>query len=91
MGCLRAFLKKRDKKERVCHFFIMTHPPLEVTNEEMENAYGCFMEQVRIVSQSEQDYSEVFRMLNITRIEMVATETIYRYGQGGKCPEICLP
>jgi hypothetical protein len=60
----------------------------EFTNEEMQNAYGCFMEQVRKVSQSEQNYSKVFRMLNITRIELVFIESLYRYGQGEKCPKI---
>ena len=64
--------------------------PTQVTNEEMQSAYGCFMEQVNKVSQSEKTYSEIFRMLNITRIELVFIETLYRYGQGEKCPEICL-
>ena len=57
----------------------------QVTNEEMQNAYGCFMEQLRTVSQSEQNYSDTFRMLNTTRIELA-----FLNGQGEKCPEICL-
>ncbi len=61
-----------------------------VTKQEIENAYGCFMEQVGTVSQSEQNYSEIFRMLNNTRIELVFIESIYRYEQGKKCPKICL-
>lgn len=64
--------------------------PSQVTNEEIQNAYGCFMEQLRTVSQSENDFSKVFRMLNNTRIELVFIESLYRYGQGEKCPEICL-
>ncbi len=71
-------------------FRLLSDASQEVTNEEMQTAYGCFMEQVKRVSQSEQDYSKIFRMLNITRIELVAIETYYRYGQGEKCPEICL-
>lgn len=63
----------------------------QVTNEEMQSAYGCFMEQLRTVSQSENFYSEVFRMLNITRVELVFIETLYRHEQGEKCPEISLP
>jgi hypothetical protein len=59
--------------------------PTQVTNEEIEDAYGCFMEQIRRISQSENDHSEVFRMLNITRIELVSVRTLYRYGQGEKC------
>lgn len=64
--------------------------PAQVTNEEIQNAYVCFMEQVRTVSQSGQDYSEVFRTLNFTRIELVFLQSLRRYGQGEKCPEICL-
>lgn len=44
------------------------------TNEEIQNAYGCFMKQVETVSQSENDYSEFFRTRNITRIELVSIE-----------------
>ena len=62
-----------------------------VANEEMQNAYGCFMEQVKTtVSQPETDYPEVFRMLNITRIELVFIESLYRNEQGKKCPKIRL-
>lgn len=57
----------------------------QVTNEEIQNAYGCFMEQLRTVSQSENDFSKVFRMLNDTRIEFVFIEILNRYGQGEKC------
>lgn len=61
----------------------------QVTNKEMQSAYGCFMEQINEVSQSEKTYSEIFRMLNIIRVELVSIETLYQYGQGGKCLEIC--
>jgi len=64
--------------------------PTQVTNKEMQNAYGCFMKQVKVVSQSENDYSETFRTLNITRIELVFTESLYRYEQEKKCPKINL-
>lgn len=62
-----------------------------MTNQEIENAYGCFMEHMKTVSQSETDYSEVYRMLNITRIELAFLQSLYRYEEGKKCPEICLP
>lgn len=71
-------------------FSLLSEPSQVVTNEEIQNAYGCFMEQLKTVSQSEQDYSEVFRMLNITRVELVFIESLYRYEQGEKCPKICL-
>lgn len=63
----------------------------QVTNQEMENAYGCFMEQLRMIgSQPETDYSEVFRMLNTTRIELAFLKSLIRYEQGEKCPKISL-
>ncbi len=62
----------------------------QVTNAEMETAYGNFVEQVGTVSQSEQDYTQAFRMLNNTRIELVFLQSLHRYGQGEKCAEICL-
>lgn len=61
-----------------------------VTNEEIKNAYGCFMEQVENVSQSELNHSEIFRILNTTRIEFAFLKSLYRYEQGEKCPKICL-
>lgn len=67
-------------------FFLLKGNSQTVTNEEMQNAYGCFMEQLKTVSQSEQNYSETFRMLNITRVELVFIETLYRHEQGGKMP-----
>ncbi|MFT4222577.1 hypothetical protein [Dysgonomonas sp.] len=71
-------------------FGLLSEPSQTSTNEEMQSAYGNFMEQVETVSQSGQDYSEIFRMLNITRIELAFLKSLYRYGQGEKCPEICL-
>lgn len=62
----------------------------QVTNEETEYAYGCFMEQLKTVSQSEQSYSDTFRMLDTTRIELAFLKSLYRYEQGEKCPEISL-
>lgn len=64
--------------------------PTQVTNEEMQCAYGCFMKRIETVSQSEKDYSKIYRTLNITRIELVSIESLCRYEQGKKCPEICL-
>lgn len=69
---------------------LLSEPSQQVTNEEMQSAYGNFTEQIGFVSQSELDYSRIFRMLNITRVELVSIKTLNRYGQGEKCPEICL-
>lgn len=62
----------------------------QVTNEEMQSAYGQFTAHIEAVSNSD-DYTSVFRMLNVSRIEMAHLQTVYRYEQGEKCPEICLP
>lgn len=56
----------------------------------MQNAYEGFMEQLKTVSQSENDFSEVFRMLNITRIEFDSLGSSPLYEQGEKCPKISL-
>lgn len=64
--------------------------PTQVTNEEMHSAYECLMKRIETVSQSKNGYSEIFRKLNNTRIELVFIESLYRYEQGEKCPEICL-
>lgn len=64
--------------------------PTQATNEEMQKAYGCFMKKVETVRQSEKDYSKIYRILNATRIELVAVQTLYQYEQGKKCPEIYL-
>ena len=71
-------------------FSLLAENSQEVTNEQMQNAYGCFMKQVKIVSQSENDCSETFRKLNITRIELVFMESLNQYEQEKKCPKINL-
>lgn len=70
-------------------FFSFLAEYSQVTNEEMENAYGCFMEQVKTISESGNNFSEIFRVLNLSRIELVFIES-NQYGQGEKRPEICL-
>lgn len=64
--------------------------PTQVTNKEMQNAYECFIKRVETVSKSENDYSEIYQILNATRIELVAVQALHRYGQGEKRPKICL-
>lgn len=64
--------------------------PIQVTNEEMQNAYGYFMKRAETATQSEKDYSIIFRTLNTTSIELVAVQALHRHEQGKKCPKICL-
>lgn len=63
-------------------FGLLSETSQEVTNEEMQNAYDEFVEQIRAVS-NENNYSTTYRILAATRIEIVSLETTPLYGQGG--------
>lgn len=56
-----------------------------VTDEQMQNAYKSFVEQITTISQSQQSYPEVFRMLNRTRIELDSLESSSLYELEKKC------
>ena len=63
---------------------LLSESSQEVTNEKMQDAYGEFVEQIRIVGDGN-DYSTIYRILTATRIEIALLETIPLYGQGEKC------
>ena len=65
-------------------FELLFETSQEVTNEEMQEAYGEFIEQIRTVSNGN-DYSTTYRILVATRIEIASLETSPLYGQGEKC------
>ena len=65
-------------------FGLLSEPSQEVTNEEMQNAYGGFLEHIESVSNGT-DYSVIYRTLTATRIEIAPLETTPLYGQGKKC------
>lgn len=65
-------------------FGLLSEASQEVNNEELQNAYGEFVEQIRTVS-NENDYSATYRILVATRIEIASLETAPLYGQGEKC------
>lgn len=65
-------------------FRLLSEPSQEVTNEEMQNAYGEFLEHIENVSNGT-DYSVIYRTLATTRIEIASLETSPLYGQGKKC------
>lgn len=65
-------------------FGLLAENSPEVSTQEMKNAYGNFLKQVKAVSNSD-DNANVFRTLNVTRIELASLELIYRYEQGKKC------
>lgn len=70
-------------------FSLFAEPSQEVTNKEMQNAYAQFIVHMETVSNSD-DYANIFRTLNHTRIEMTHLQTVSRHEQGEKCPEIRL-
>lgn len=78
---MNELLKKR--------LFSLLSESSPVINEEMQNAYGNFIQHVKAIS-SENDCAAIYRNLSNTRIELSAIETLSRYEQGGKCPENCL-
>lgn len=65
-------------------FRLLSGTSQEVTNEEMQNAYGEFVEKIRTVS-NENDFSTTYRILVATRIEIASLEIAPLYGQGEKC------
>ena len=68
-------------------FGLLSEPSQEATNEEMQNAYGHFVKQVEAVCSSAGN-ATVMRTLNFTRIEVAYLQTVFRYEQGEKRPEI---
>lgn len=64
---------------------LLTKSIEEVTNEKMQNAYDCFLKQVKSINQSESNYSEAFRTLYATRVELVSLESLNQYEQEKKC------
>ena len=63
---------------------LLSESSQEVTNEKMQDAYGEFVEQIRIVGDGN-DYSTIYRILTATRIEIASLDTAPLYGQGEKC------
>lgn len=49
----------------------------------MQDAYENFVKQIVTISNSE-DYTHIFRMLNLTRIEIAPLKGLYQDGQGKK-------
>lgn len=63
-------------------FILLADPSKEVINTEMKDAYGEFIKQIVTISYSE-DYSHIFRTLNLTRIEIAPLKELYQCGRGG--------
>lgn len=59
-------------------FVLMNECSQEITNEEMQRAYGKFITHIDSISQIENDLTSIIRKLNITRIELVFLATMER-------------
>jgi translation initiation factor 1 (eIF-1/SUI1) len=67
-------------------FFVLMNEKLqEITNEEMQRAYGKFITLIDTISQVGNDLTGIIRKLNITRIELLFLSTQNQYEQGKKC------
>lgn len=63
-------------------FRLFSETSQEVTNNEMQEAYGKFVEQIRTISNGN-DYSTTYRILAATCIEIALLETQYLFtGRG---------
>ena len=68
---------------RTRFFILLADTSQEVINTEMQDAYEDFVKQIVTISHSE-DYTHVFRMLNLTRIEIAPLKGLYQDGLGGE-------
>ncbi len=66
---------------RTKFFILLADTSQEVINTEMQDAYEDFVKQIVTISNSE-DYTHVFRMLNLTRIEIAPLKGCIRMGWG---------
>lgn len=57
-------------------FILLADTSKEVINTEMKDAYEEFIKQIVTISYSE-DYSHIFRALNLTRIEIASLKELY--------------
>lgn len=69
---------------RTRFFILLADTSQKVINTEMQDAYEEFVKHTETISNSE-DYAHVFRMLNLTRIEIAPLKGLYQDGQGEKC------
>lgn len=65
--------------------FILLSDSLLVANDEMQSAYVEFIEEVKTQTQLGTEYIQLFRLLNLTRIEFKTLQTQILYEQGEKC------
>lgn len=57
----------------------------KVSNREMQQAYETFVKEVETLNQPETDFKTIFRILNMTRIELIFLLKQFQCEQGEKC------
>ena len=65
-------------------FSLLSETSQEATTYEMQSAYDEFCITIEKISSS-QDYTNIFRTLTATRIELASIEMLYLYEQEKKC------
>lgn len=70
-------------------FGLLIENSQEITNEQMQRAYGKFIEHLNAFSQ-DNDLTSIIRKLNFTRAELVFLSTQIQHEQGKKRPKVSL-
>lgn len=66
-------------------FSLLADSSKEESNDEIRSAYEVFLEHVKTLNQSDRDHFIIFRILNLTRIELQSLQTQILCEQGKKC------
>lgn len=66
-------------------FFRLLSEPSQVSNNEIQPSYESFVKHITETSNSEADYSKVFRLLNHSRIELDSLKISPLLESGGGC------
>lgn len=65
-------------------FVLMNENSQEITNEEMQCAYGKFITHIDTINQVGNDFTSIIRRLNIARIELASLLKQIQYEKGEK-------
>lgn len=64
-------------------YFRLLSEPSQVSTKEIQTAYEAFVKRVTEMTQSDSDYSKVFRLLNHLHIELDSLTDLPLYESGG--------
>lgn len=66
-------------------FFTLLSSQKQIDYFQIQSAYEKFIEKVININQPDNEYTIIYRKLNLTRIELVSLSKHFRYEQGEKC------